>query len=226
MGSDGEMILSSSGASCSIFLAAWARTPRTPPAMARPPTAIAVLKMCRREIPFCACMVTPSGLGGMWEILPLVGLRNHRVEGHPQHRSLGLVPPLVVHIRGHQHPVPFRHGIALPLAHQGPRPLQHVDHMVPAMGVTASVGVADRAWGHGPVVQHDIGGNAVFATEEHVPDSHVEIPVVAYDGRLTRSLAPLVAGAAALRRDERVDLDAPDHPAAAIVQGVMVHVPG
>ena len=55
---------------------------------------------------------------------------------------------------------------------------------------------------------------------------HVEIPVVAYDGRLARSLAPLVSGAAALRRDERVDLDAPDHPAAAIVQGVMVHVPG
>ena len=35
--------------------------------------------------------------GGIWEILPLVGLRNHRVEAHPQHRRLGLVPPLVVH---------------------------------------------------------------------------------------------------------------------------------
>ena len=32
-------------------------------------------------------------------------------------------------------------------------------------------------------------------------------------------LAPL------LRREKRVDLDAPDHPAAAIIQGVMVHVP-
>jgi hypothetical protein len=54
---------------------------------------------------------------------------------------------------------------------------------------------------------------------------HVEIPIVAYDGRLARSLASLISGAAALRRDERVDLDTPDHTAAAIVQGVMVHVP-
>src|SRR5207247_3588212 len=74
-------------------------------------------------------------------------------------------------------------------------------------------------------VQHDRGGDAVFATEEHVPGLHVEIPVVADDGRLTRALTPLVSGAAALRCDERVDLDAPDYPAAAIVQGIMVHVP-
>src|SRR5262249_54652152 len=135
------------------------------------------------------------------------------------HRRLGLVPPLVGHIRGYEHPIPFRNGIALPLAHQGSRPLQHVDRMFPAMGVTTGVGVADRAWSHGPVVQHDIGGNAVFATEEHVSGAHVEIPVVAYDGRLTRSLTPLVSGAAALRCEERVDLDAPDHSATAIVQG-------
>src|SRR5882724_1179786 len=159
------------------------------------------------------------------EILPLVSLGSHRVEGYPQHRSLGLVPPLVKHIGGHQYPVPFRNGIALPLAHQGPRPLQHIDRMFPPMGVPAGVGVADRAGGHGPIVQHDIGGHAIFAAEEHVPHFHVEIPVVAYDGRLACSLAPLVSSAAALRRDERVDLDASDHTAAAIVQGVMVHVP-
>jgi hypothetical protein len=37
----------------------------------------------------------------MPETLALVGLGNHRVEGDPQHRRLGLVPPLVVHIGGH-----------------------------------------------------------------------------------------------------------------------------
>src|SRR5713101_8198259 len=98
--------------------------------------------------------------------------------------------------------------------------------MLPAMGVTAGVGVADRAWSHGPVVQHDIGRHTVCAPKEHVPSFHVEIPVVAYDGRLARARAPLVSGAAVLRCDERVDLDAPDHPAAAVVQGVMVDVPG
>ena len=153
------------------------------------------------------------------ETLSLVDLGSHRVEGDPQHRSLGLVPPLVVHIGGHQHPVPFRDRIALPLAHQGTRPLQHIHRMFPAMRVPAGVGVADRAGGHGPVVQHDIGGYAVFAAEQHVPHFHIEIPVVTYDGRLARALAPLVSGAAALRRDERVDLDAPDHPTAADYSG-------
>src|SRR5712691_62922 len=100
--------------------------------------------------------------------------------------------------------------------------------MLPAMGVTAGVGVADRAWSHGPVVQHDISGHTVCAPEEHVPSFHVEIPVVADDGKLARARAraPLASGAAVLRCDERVDLDAPDHPAAAVVQGVMVYVPG
>src|ERR671918_1645957 len=35
------------------------------------------------------------------ETLPLVGLGNHRVAGDSQHRSLGLVSPLVVYIGGH-----------------------------------------------------------------------------------------------------------------------------
>src|SRR5712691_2208116 len=98
--------------------------------------------------------------------------------------------------------------------------------MLPAMGVTAGVSVADRAWSHGPIVQHNIGRDTICAPEEHVPSLHVKIPVVADDGRLARTRAPLASGSAVLRGDERGDLDAPDHPAAAAVQGVMVDVPG
>ena len=38
--------------------------------------------------------------GALGALLALVGLRQHRVEGHAQHGLLGLVPPLVAHLRG------------------------------------------------------------------------------------------------------------------------------
>src|SRR5262249_13507040 len=59
MGSDVERIFSSSGVSCSICFVTWAPKPRIPPAMARPPTVTAIPNTCRREMPFCLCMVTP-----------------------------------------------------------------------------------------------------------------------------------------------------------------------
>jgi hypothetical protein len=85
--------------------------------------------------------------------------------------------------------------------------------------------MADCTWSHRPIVEQHIVGNTIFAAQKHVPDFHVQISVVANDRRLTCSFSPLVPGAATLGGDERVDLNAPDHATALVVQGVMVHVP-
>ena len=60
MASDRAIILSNSGANCSIRLAAWVRTPR---AVVRPLAAKANLRTSRREKPFSALMVAPSSHG-------------------------------------------------------------------------------------------------------------------------------------------------------------------
>src|SRR5919106_3001296 len=97
--------------------------------------------------------------------------------------------------------------------------------MFPLVGVPPGLRMADRTWGHRPIVEQHIVGNAVLAAQEHVPDFHVQVSIVANDWRLTCSLASLVPGAATLGGNQRVDLNAPNHATALVVQGVMVHVP-
>ena len=85
---------------------------------------------------------------GIPSVLVLGGLGRQRVEGHPQHRGLGLVPPLVVHAAGDQHAVAFGDGVALAAADQRARAFQDVDGVLPLVGVPAVLGVADGAGRH------------------------------------------------------------------------------
>src|SRR6266702_700941 len=57
------MILSSSGANCSMRLPACAQAPRTPAAIARPPAAPAISNMCRRVMVFELVMMISSLAG-------------------------------------------------------------------------------------------------------------------------------------------------------------------
>jgi hypothetical protein len=60
----------------------------------------------------------------------LGGFGGHGVEGDPEHRRPGLVPPLVQHVDGDLLGVALGHGVALAAAHQGPGAFQNVDRVL------------------------------------------------------------------------------------------------
>ena len=114
--------------------------------------------------------------------------------------------------------------VVLTTANQSRGSLQHVDHVFPLVSVSAGIGVADCPWLHGVVVQHHIVRRTVLAADQHVSLPPVQFGVVTNHGGLSGSVSAVIPRTAALRCDQRVNLDAVDITVPAVVQSVMVYV--
>src|SRR5919106_6387229 len=84
-----------------------------------------------------------------WYQLMFLGFGCYGIEGCPHQCRLSVVTPLVLYIGRHQNGISLRNGVTLAAADQGSGPFQDEDYVLPLVGVSPGVGVADRSGLHG-----------------------------------------------------------------------------